>query len=88
MKKKLPRKDKPQLDKARVLEALAENPQQTKRDLAHVLHVSGNEYFSAVTPWQAGGLSASRYDNSIVAHQSAAMHLASLARWEVGGVGL
>ena len=43
MKKKLPRKEKPQLDKARVLEALAENPQQTKRDLAHALHVSGNQ---------------------------------------------
>jgi ribonuclease R len=41
--KKFTRKEKPQLDKARVLEALAENPQQTKRDLAHALHVTGNE---------------------------------------------
>ncbi|MBS0272890.1 MAG: ribonuclease R [Proteobacteria bacterium] len=30
------------LDKARVLEALAENPQSTKRDIAHVLGVKGN----------------------------------------------
>ena len=43
MKKTQPKKDKPQLDKARVLEALAENPKATKRDLAHALHVSGNE---------------------------------------------
>ena len=43
MKKKHTKKDKPQLDKARVLEALAENPKATKRDLAHALHVSGNE---------------------------------------------
>jgi predicted TIM-barrel fold metal-dependent hydrolase len=42
------------------------------------LHVSGNEYFGAVAPWQAGGLSASRYDNSTVAHQSTAMHVTSL----------
>jgi ribonuclease R len=42
LKTKLPRKEKPPLDKARVLEALAENPQQTKRDLARALHVSGN----------------------------------------------
>jgi ribonuclease R len=31
----------PPLDKARVLEALAKNPQQTKRDLAHALGVKG-----------------------------------------------
>jgi len=31
-----------QLDKARVLEALAKNPQSTKRDIAHVLGVKGN----------------------------------------------
>ncbi len=38
------RKDgKPQLDKSRVLEALAANPGGTKRDLARALHVSGNE---------------------------------------------
>ncbi|MFL5236181.1 MAG: ribonuclease R [Rhizomicrobium sp.] len=43
MKKTHSRKEKPQLDKARVLEALAENPQQTKRDLARALHVSGND---------------------------------------------
>ncbi|HEY1961342.1 MAG TPA: RNB domain-containing ribonuclease [Rhizomicrobium sp.] len=42
MKKKQTSKEKPQLDKARVLEALAENPQQTKRDLARALHVGGN----------------------------------------------
>jgi ribonuclease R len=43
LKKKHTPKQKPQLDKARVLEALAQNPQQTKRDLARALHVSGNE---------------------------------------------
>ncbi|MFL6689628.1 MAG: ribonuclease R [Alphaproteobacteria bacterium] len=43
MKKTHSRKAKPQLDKARVLETLAANPQQTKRDLARALHVSGNE---------------------------------------------
>ncbi|HTK79009.1 MAG TPA: ribonuclease R [Rhizomicrobium sp.] len=43
MKTKHNRKEKPQLDKARVLEALVTNPQQTKRDLARTLHVSGNE---------------------------------------------
>jgi ribonuclease R len=43
LKKTHSRKAKPQLDKARVLETLAANPQQTKRDLARALHVSGNE---------------------------------------------
>ncbi|HEX3672908.1 MAG TPA: RNB domain-containing ribonuclease, partial [Rhizomicrobium sp.] len=42
MTKKLSDKHTSQLDKARVLEALAKNPQQTKRDLAHALGVKGN----------------------------------------------
>jgi ribonuclease R len=43
LKKTHSKKAKPQLDKARVLETLAANPQQTKRDLARTLHVSGTE---------------------------------------------
>jgi ribonuclease R len=43
LKKSRSRKENPQLDKARVLETLAANPQQTKRDLARALHVSGND---------------------------------------------
>ncbi|HXL99721.1 MAG TPA: winged helix-turn-helix domain-containing protein, partial [Rhizomicrobium sp.] len=34
--------DSEPLDKARVLEALAKNPQQTKRDIARTLGVKGN----------------------------------------------
>jgi ribonuclease R len=40
--KKRSEKHPSQLDKARVLEALAKNPQQTKRDIAHALGVKGN----------------------------------------------
>ncbi|HEY1630875.1 MAG TPA: ribonuclease R [Rhizomicrobium sp.] len=39
---KKPDKQKNILDKARVLEALAKNPQATKRDIAHTLNVKGN----------------------------------------------
>jgi ribonuclease R len=38
-----PKGDRPKLDKARVLEALAASPGGTKRDLARTLNVSGNE---------------------------------------------
>ena len=41
-KKKHPARSEFQLDKARVLEALAKNPQSTKRDIAHTLGVKGN----------------------------------------------
>jgi ribonuclease R len=41
-KKKHPDRSEFQLDKARVLEALAKNPQSTKRDIAHTLGVKGN----------------------------------------------
>jgi ribonuclease R len=41
-KKKHPARSEFQLDKARVLEALAKNAQSTKRDIAHTLGVKGN----------------------------------------------
>lgn len=41
-KKKHPARSEFQLDKARVLEALAKNPQSTKRDIAYTLGVKGN----------------------------------------------
>jgi ribonuclease R len=43
LKKKRPHENTPQLDKARVLEALAKNPQTTKRDIARTLGVKGND---------------------------------------------
>ncbi len=43
MPRKRPGNDTQPLDKARVLEALAKEPQGSKRDLARVLHIKGSE---------------------------------------------